>query len=347
MKRRPRMFSLAAFFIMILLLIAPGSAWPETGQDGVEGEGKRLFPIIMDQDYAYRRAVAWLDALENARSLLPNVALSRMRETGMPSRMALLALCACLFPIADITPPGSPDGEVKVLLAIPPDYRRKLAMLLAQAAPVAEKAILISQMSDALAHIRRDWPRTVPNDPAQLAFLEEQADLLEDYWLAVNFQPGDEDAEAQCLIMEEILRKLPECGPFWLMLARGRLAAGQPRKAIEACDEALNLCHEFLDGPDLQGAWTVLEAETCALRAEIHLRLRHDALARADLSSAILLLERNAIHDDLLKRLLSLYGDLALQRKDFGEMCEAFQKKCALGDCGELAQARRMELCLP
>lgn len=350
MMRRSRIFSLAAFFVMAFMFPMPGPCHADDsrdGRDGVEGEGRRLFPIIMEHDYAYRRAAAWLDALGNARPLLPNVALPRLREMGMSSRMAVMALCACLFPVADITPPGTSDGGVRVLLTIPPDYRRKLSMLLARPTPVAEKAILISQMAEALAHIRRDWPRTVPNNPTQLAFLEEQADLLEDYWLAVNFHTGDEEPEAQGLIMEEILRKLPECAPFWIMLARNRLASGQPRKALEACDEALNLCHEFLDGPGLQGAWTVLEAETCALRAEIHLRLHHDALARADLASTILLLERNGFHDDLLKRMLSLYGNLAVQRNDYDEMCAAFQKKCALGDCGELAHARRMELCLP
>lgn len=311
----------------------------------LHGSALRPTPLIMPMDYTAARAQAWLAALDKAIALLPPSANRRLGDIGLGrddtgGNAALRALAAELFPVDVATPQISSGQEIKVYLRQPENFTN-FSRIASDADAIALKAMIILEMEEEISALGKTWPKTLDEAREKTAELESRASALEALWHIQSLNIRDHETGASLKTWQALARAAPQSPVARLMLAEALLRDNKPQQCIAEATSALDLGRNF-DG-EMNVVWKILKPRARYARAIAQWRVNQLALAEDDLNTAILeakyLPPRNRI------RLFDVRGVLKLQKGDLEGMCEDFASACALGNCQNLARARRMGQC--
>lgn len=321
------MMRLAALICCMFLLNGPVAAME------ISGAAARPFPALMPLDYAYCRALAWIEALRQAEKLIPATVRDRLGKMDLDGSLARLGLAALACPVEVVTPEITAGNDISVFLKEPkPD---SFQALLQNPAKLIVEMCLIFDMEKRINVLSSTWPASLAEATARMAELDGLSRQLDDLWrLAALRQAPDAS-------LEEMAARLDDSPALWLILARQRAIEHRPQAVLMAADNALRHCDENVPREGF------LAALIRHGRAMAHWQMDQPALAQADLTAAIALLEKSGIDGGRLARLLLDLGRLHLARGDLAAMCQAFGRACAAGLCQGLSEARRQGRCLP
>lgn len=326
-----------AFIFLAIWLTIFGASEIARSQTNITGSVQRPFPSLMPADYSWCRAAAWIEALFNARRNIPKAVALRLEALRLDSPLGQLALCALACPLRLVTPESSSDSEIRVYLASPGEDGFSLAL------DNPEKLVvemgLISDLAKRVNYLARHWPRSLVDARERDRKIDEQFSELDDLWNILHPSVDEglkrlKDDEAG-----ELAEKLGDSVVLWALAAEARERADLPQGALIAADNAL----KYSDPASAQAVW--MNSEIYYIRALAHWKMAQPALAETDLETAARLLEREGIKGAPLARLYAKLGDFYFLRNNFEDMCGAYERACASGDCVRLAEALREGKC--
>ena len=297
---------------------------------------RRPFPSLMPADYSWCRAAAWIEALFNARRFIPKAVALRLEALRLDSPLGQLALCAIACPLYLVTPESSSDSEIRVYLAAPDE--NAFARALDNPEKLVAEMYLISDLAKRVNFLSRHWPQSLA-EARENDEIGERFSELDELWNILH--PSADEGLKRLSDDEagELAEKLGNSAVLWSLVAEARERADLPQGALLAADNAL----KYSDPASVQSVW--LKSEIYYIRALAHWKMSQPALAETDLETGARLLEREGIRGAPLARLYSKLGDFYFLRNNFEDMCRAFERACASGDCARLAEALREGKC--
>ncbi len=291
----------------------------------------------MPGDYSWCRARAWIEALINARAYIPKSATRQLRALRLDSSLGALALCALACPLYLVTPESSTDTEIRVYLNKPDDQAFERA--LENPERLAREMYLISDLTKRTNYLARHWPRSLAEARKRGKNLDERFAGLDALWNILHPSPEESLKRLSDEELNDIAELLGDSAILWLWVAERRERADLPHAALQAADKAV----KYGAAPAAPAVW--LSAEIYYARALAHWEMSQPALAETDLEAGAALLEKEGIKAPILARVYAKLGEFYSARDNRAEMCEAYEKACAAGECGKLAAARRDGKC--
>ena len=333
MKRTNRA-SLLLIAIFLAIFVANGVARSQTN---ISGSVQRPFPALMPGDYSWCRAAAWIEALFNARKSIPKAATLRLEALRLDSPLGQIALCALACPLYLVTPESSTDSEIRVYLPAPAG--ESFSRVLEDPETLVIEMYLVSDLAKRVNYLAMHWPRSLAEARDAGKKLDEQFSSLDELWNILH--PSPEEALARMTDDEAtaLAEKLGDSAVLWLATAQARERSDLPQGALLAADQAL----KYSTADSVRAVW--LRAEIYYIRAIAHWDMAQPALAETDLEAAARLLEREDIRSELLAKIYTTLGDFYSVRENYEDMCRAYEKACASGDCARLGEARREARC--
>lgn len=332
-----RTLVLAVFTVACLLGAAPIEAAE------IRGGALRPTPLLMPLDYTAARSQAWLEALDNALEYLPPAANRRLEDLGLDRKSlggnsALRALAGEIFPVDVVTPQISSSQEIMVYLKKPENFAN-FSRLAGDTDSLALNALLILEMEEEIAALGQAWPKSIDEARGKTAELEGHASALDALWqLRGNTASGRQRDSGD---LAALAKMAPGSPLIRLLLAEALLRENMPGRCVAEADAALDLGRSL--GGEQGAVWKFLRPRLRYARGIAQWRLNHLALAENDLDTA--LIETSNLSQKHKIKILDARGILKMLKGNQAGMCADFAQACNLGNCQNLARARRMGQC--
>lgn len=320
-------FRLSALALLCFLASSTPYAYCQHSYDPrpplVYGICKKPFPAILNFDYPFCRASAWLSALEMANAVLPPFPAS-LAQSGLPPDLERLSVCALACPPEVVTPENAPGNVVRVFLRWPLDPDHAVATALSDGHSILLEMAIIMETRRAVERLANLWPKNANEAHKELPELEAEASLLRQLW---DRLPGDEPGS------------IPSVAALFAAIRSGR----KPEVGTIEPALALLLKREVSD-PDNATLWRRLAAYLLFNRG-LALEDR-PGLAATDFGAALARLQDAPTEKELRIRILSARGRLHQEQRNLEAMCADYLEACSLGQCQLLSLARRDGHCL-
>lgn len=320
-------FRLSALALLCFLASSTPYAFCQHSYDPrpplVYGICRKPFPAVLNLDYPFCRASAWLSALERANNVLPPLPAS-LAQSGLPPNLERLAVCALACPPEVVTPENAPGEVVRVFLRWPLDPEHAVATALREGISIWLEMAIILETRRAVERIAHLWPRNAKEVHEDLPELETEASLLRQLW--DRLPGGDPGSIASVAALFAAIRsdRKPEVGTI------------EPALAI--------LLKREVSDPANAALWRRLAA--CLLFNRGLALEGRPGLAATDFGAALARLQDAPTEKELRLSILSARGRLYQEQRNFEAMCADYLEACSLGQCQLLSLARRGGHCL-